>query len=49
MLVAELLKRLKPYANFTTVSGEVDNITNLERLYKSCGFVGDDIWHALRR
>ncbi len=49
VLVVELLKRLKPYANFTTVSGEVNNLTNPERLYRSCGFIGNDIWHVLRR
>ncbi len=49
VLVIELLKRLEPYADFTTVSGEVDNITNPERLYRSCGFTGDDIWHVLRK
>ncbi|MCQ4924501.1 GNAT family N-acetyltransferase [Tissierella carlieri] len=49
VLVIELLKRLEPYADFTIVSGEVDNITNPERLYRSCGFVGDDTWHIMRR
>lgn len=49
ILVIELLKRLEPYADFTTVSGEVDNITNPERLYRSCGFGGDDTWHIMRR
>lgn len=48
-LVAELLDRLKPYADFTTVSGEIDNKTNPERLYRSCGFYGDDVWYVLRR
>lgn len=49
VLVTELLKRLEPYANFTIVSGEVDNTTNPERLYRSCGFTGNDIWHVLRK
>lgn len=48
-LVIELLKRLKPYARFTTVSGELDNKTNPERLYRRCGFIGDDIWHILKK
>ncbi|MFA5524645.1 MAG: hypothetical protein WDA24_09850 [Tissierellales bacterium] len=36
-------------AEFTTVSGEVDNDTNPERLYRSCGFYGDDVWWLLRK
>jgi len=48
-LVLELLNRLKGRAAFTTVSGEVDNVTNPERLYRSCGFEGDDVWWLLRR
>lgn len=48
-LVLELLSRLKGRADFTTVSGEVDNVTNPERLYRSCGFEGDDVWWLLRR
>ncbi|MBU5439617.1 GNAT family N-acetyltransferase [Tissierella sp. MSJ-40] len=49
VLVIELLKRLGQYADFTTVSGELDNKTNAERLYRSCGFIGDDIWYVLRK
>ena len=43
-VVLELLSRLKSRAGFVTVSGEVENITNPERLYRKCGFVGDAIW-----
>lgn len=49
VLVLELLNRLKGRVEFTTVSGEADNETNPERLYRSCGFYGDDIWWLLRR
>lgn len=49
ILVLELLNRIKGKAKFTTVSGEVDNETNPERLYRSCGFVGNDTWWLLRR
>lgn len=48
VLVLELLHRLKARADFTTVSGEVDNVTNPERLYRSCGFTGQDVWWLLR-
>ncbi len=48
-LVVELLSRLKGRADFTTVSGEVDNETNPERLYRSCGFTGNDVWWLLRK
>ena len=46
MIVSELLSRMDQ-ADFATVSGKIDNPTNPERLYRSCGFVGDDIWHIL--
>jgi len=36
-------------ANFVTVSGEVDNSTNPEALYRKCGFIGDDIWHIMTK
>lgn len=48
MIVNELLFRMKN-ADFATVSGKVDNHTNPERLYRSCGFVGNDIWHVLTK
>lgn len=47
-LVLELLKRLQGRVRFTTVSGELDNRTSPERLYRSCGFTGNDIWWLLR-
>lgn len=43
-LVTHLLSNLKPKANFVTVSGQVDNKTNPQSLYKKCGFKGNDIW-----
>ncbi|MFR5876383.1 MAG: GNAT family N-acetyltransferase [Eubacterium sp.] len=46
LIVNELLYRMKN-ADFATVSGKVNNSTNPERLYRSCGFVGNDIWHIL--
>ncbi len=48
-VVTALLHRMKPLASFATVSGQCDNRTNPERLYRSCGFWGSDIWHILRR
>lgn len=48
-LVLELLRRLNGNAEFVTVSGEADNITNPERLYRSCGFQGNDVWWLLRK
>lgn len=46
-LVNELLLRLKYKANFVTVSGNVDNKSNPDTLYRKCGFKGNDIWHIL--
>lgn len=49
VLVLELLNRLNGRVEFTTVSGEVGSETNPERLYRSCGFSGNDIWWVLRK
>jgi len=48
-IVLELLSRLKPRAAFVTVSGQSDNATRPEILYRSCGFTGDDSWWVLQR
>lgn len=47
LIVTELLLRMKGVADFATVSGKVDNVTNPEALYRKCGFVGSDVWHIL--
>ena len=43
-IVRELLLRLKGKADFITVSGQIDNATDPEALYRKCGFTGNDIW-----
>lgn len=48
-LVNELINRLRPKAHFTTVSGKLDNESAPEKLYRSCGFEGNDIWYVLRK
>lgn len=48
-MVSELLWRMKNLAKFATVSGQCDNPTNPEALYRKCGFKGDDVWHILRK
>lgn len=48
-LVNHLLMLLKSKVAFATVSGEVGNASNPEKLYRRCGFVGTEIWHVLRR
>lgn len=47
-IVHALLSRLEKRVQFTTVAGEVDNKTNPEALYRSCGFTGSDIWWLFR-
>ncbi len=47
-LVHTLVNRISASGTFTTVSGEVDNLTKPERLYKSCGFTGERIWYVYR-
>lgn len=46
-IVAELLRRVAGQVAFTTVSGQVDNLTRPERLYRRCGFTGSDLWWLL--
>lgn len=48
-IVNALLQRLKGRALFVTVSGQVNNSTNPESLYRKCGFEGNDIWHIMHR
>lgn len=48
-VVNKLLSNMLHQADFVTVSGQVDNKTNPEKLYRSCGFEGKDIWHVLVR
>ena len=47
-IVLELLTRLHGRVEFTTVSGDVENRTNPESLYRRCGFYGEDVWWLLR-
>ena len=48
-VVNELLQRMKGKASFITVSGQVNNSTNPEVLYRKCGFEGNDIWHIMHK
>lgn len=48
-IVRELLWRVKDMARFATVSGQCNNPSNPEKLYRECGFTGNDIWHVMRR
>lgn len=47
-LVLILLGNLQGKAEFVTVSGKAGE-TMPEKLYRSCGFSGNDIWHVLRK
>ena len=48
-VVSELLWRIKEKAGFAAVSGQCNNPTNPEGLYRKCGFTGNDVWHILRK
>ncbi|MBQ2326536.1 MAG: GNAT family N-acetyltransferase [Clostridia bacterium] len=48
LIVRELIKRISKKADFATVSGKVRDIYP-EKLYRKCGFAGNDIWHILRQ
>lgn len=49
IIVSELLRRLKEKADFVTVSGQADNSSNPESLYRKCGFSGNDIWYIIEK
>lgn len=46
-LLGRALRTMSSFADFATVSGECDNITNPESVYRKCGFEGNDIWHVM--
>jgi len=48
-IVTELLTRIAGKAQFATVSGQINNPSKPESLYRKCGFQGNDIWHVLRK
>ena len=48
-LICKALNIMKHTAEFATVSGECDNSTNPEGVYRKCGFEGNDIWHILTK
>lgn len=47
-IVTELLNRVEEEVQFTTVSGEMDNPKQPERLFRKCGFTGSDVWWLLK-
>ena len=48
-LTCMALRKMGTFAEFATVSGECDNITAPERVYRRCGFKGNDVWHILNK
>jgi ribosomal protein S18 acetylase RimI-like enzyme len=48
-LVCRLLRLLTERAAFATVSGAMNHSHAAERLYRRCGFKGDDVWHVFIR
>ena len=44
-----LLSKMQSVAKFATVSGKINSLTNPEKLYRRCGFTGNDIWHILTK
>lgn len=47
-IVSALLWRMRASADFATVSGQRNNPTNPEALYRKCGFTGNDVWYVLK-
>lgn len=48
-IVSELLCRIAKKAKFATVSGQINNPSNPEALYRKCGFEGNAMWLILRK
>lgn len=49
-IVTVLLNKLKGIgAEFVTVSGNLDNSSDPLKLYRKCGFTGDDIWYIVNK
>ncbi|MBO4419639.1 MAG: GNAT family N-acetyltransferase [Oscillospiraceae bacterium] len=48
-LVRELLWRMRGKADFVTVSGKLDDPCAPDRLYRRCGFTGEDVWYFIRQ
>lgn len=48
-LTCKALKIMSGFAEFATVSGECENTTNPEKVYRKCGFTGNDVWHVLNK
>lgn len=48
-LICKALRKISCFADFVTVSGECDNTTRPERVYRHCGFEGEDVWHILTK
>jgi ribosomal protein S18 acetylase RimI-like enzyme len=48
-LVTRLARQLKSRVPVVTVSGEADNPSDAEHLYRRCGFSGQDVWWVIRR
>ncbi len=49
ILVATLVRRLRPQSVLITVSGKMGDSSRPDLLYRKCGFVGEDVWWVLRR
>jgi len=48
-VVNRLLLNMVGKADFVTVSGQVNNNTNPEKLYRRCGFQGNAVWHVISK
>ena len=48
-IVTELLHRMKGRADFVTVSGKCNDLSEPRALYRKCGFTGNDVWHIMRK
>ena len=40
---------MRDVTKFVTVAGQCNNPSEPEKLYRKCGFTGDDVWHVMKR
>jgi len=48
-IINSLLYKMKDNADFVTVSGHMDNVKDPEKIYRKCGFTGNDLWYICKK
>jgi len=48
-IINSLLLKMVDNCDFVTVSGNMDNIKDPEKIYRACGFTGNDRWYICKK